>query len=550
MISPDQGKTSDRDYFAPYFGQKSPPTLPQTVFAEEGLDYRSWLGKQFLRVGEHECQLQAPMHWQMPGRSSAGFYNFLFNQKFVVLVGWGHLEASWFHKITQVFQNILQASGREKLDLIIDLRQADSLHAGLRKKIVKLEGQFSKRAPRRIYLLSGTLKEMFGVYRQSFPEKSLDAQLMSSLREAMDFLLAGKPAVIPTQNMSSQPQPQDSPVPSLQELWETVLEQERKVENLKRLQTQRIQQISSFLGKLLWEGDQMPEHPEIWEKDSFHQVFSVMRLMAEEHIALQRQKDMGLNSQQKKWEKEKKELEDKILEYETRQQDLDFLLSLTSHDLKSPINNLKALLEIKEEENQEKDEILDMARDSASRLNEYVNTMGDYSAAKRTDLSFEKVDISALLREIFEILHQDFPDMDWWPEIKFEGKHPFVTDRESLRIILHSLCELGFHYVKTGQKMKVELYVLIEEYRIYIEGRNNSQGFSDSERERLFRPRFLLGGNNNGHGMGLYFVQETLHRLGGKLHLESNRNEGMFFSVLLPNHYFDKPGRNSDVSEE
>jgi len=63
--------------------------------------------------------------------------------------------------------------------------------------------------------------------------------------------------------------------------------------------------------------------------------------------------------------------------------------------------------------------------------------------------------------------------------------------------------------------------------------RDNGAGMDEAVRQRIFDPFFTTKGDQ-GTGLGLSSAYGILHRMGGKIEVESTPGEGTEFRILIP----------------
>lgn len=69
---------------------------------------------------------------------------------------------------------------------------------------------------------------------------------------------------------------------------------------------------------------------------------------------------------------------------------------------------------------------------------------------------------------------------------------------------------------------------------VHLEVRDDGAGIPDEIRENLFDPYFSTRATGRGTGLGLTIVHRVVTELGGEIEIESQRDEGTTFRILLP----------------
>ncbi len=218
--------------------------------------------------------------------------------------------------------------------------------------------------------------------------------------------------------------------------------------------------------------------------------------------------------------------------------ELDILVSRTSHDLRSPITSVVALVHIiKHEKDEEKRSVyLEMQRRTLHRLNMLVTDILDFSRNKRMQLNFEPVDFAELLHSALQD-HQ-FADNSAHVERIAEVQQDvvFITDKSRLNMILYNLISNGLKYFdkeKDNSFLKVCINATNGEAEIKVI--DNGPGIANDDLDHIFTRFYQADNAFKGSGLGLYIVSEAVEKLGGTIHIDSELKVGTTFTVLIPN---------------
>ncbi|MDQ6844677.1 MAG: ATP-binding protein [Bacteroidota bacterium] len=218
--------------------------------------------------------------------------------------------------------------------------------------------------------------------------------------------------------------------------------------------------------------------------------------------------------------------------------ELDILVSRTSHDLRSPLTSVVALVHIIKNEKDEfkRHSYLDMQRRTLHRLNILITDILDFSRNKRAKLNFEPIDFTELLNNALHD-HQ-FSENASHIERIFEVKQDeiFITDKSRLTMILYNLISNGLKYhdkAKDNSYLKVLINVNNEQAEIQVI--DNGAGINNDDLANVFTMFYQANSNFKGSGLGLFIVHEAVEKLGGTIKIESALHKGTTFTVLIPN---------------
>jgi signal transduction histidine kinase len=218
------------------------------------------------------------------------------------------------------------------------------------------------------------------------------------------------------------------------------------------------------------------------------------------------------------------------------------LLSIISHDLRSPINGLKQLLEMKdkgyfseEEEKQVFDHLTLQVRNAESMLNELLKWAN--SQMDGMEVNPSKVNLPFMVNEVLKIL-------GFQVRVKFlninhyDDKAYFITvDKVHLRIIIQNL--IGNAIKFTPEYGDIKLYYEIDETFIICHIEDSGVGV-DKDYQALINgidqiriPSRAGTANEKGTGLGILLVKQFMMLNGGILKTESTPGIGTHFMLYF-----------------
>lgn len=212
-------------------------------------------------------------------------------------------------------------------------------------------------------------------------------------------------------------------------------------------------------------------------------------------------------------------------------------LNYLSHDLKTPINSIKEIIELIKKEKLE-DEVfkyLNLIETNIAYLNLLVYQLLDLARINDNNLvKYEKIfTLDDLVNEIKKItqVHLDKKD------IKFEVNINVFNDTikgDYVRIIQILINVLSNAINYTNQYGIIKLNITQLEYYIYrFEIIDNGCGMSDYIKKDIFKPYFK-DKKSIGHGLGMPITKTLVDLLEGKIQIESAINVGTTFIIDLP----------------
>ncbi len=235
-----------------------------------------------------------------------------------------------------------------------------------------------------------------------------------------------------------------------------------------------------------------------------------------------------------------KELQQQNSKLVKTNEELDRFVYSTSHDLRAPLSSILGLISIMEMDepgNIEKHKMhLSMIKNSAHKLDAFISEILDYSRNSRMELQQDEIKFSELIQKIitkFEYLNPTHK-IQIIEGISQESK--FITDAKRLDIILSNIISNAYKYIDTSKPDSfIKIMIFSNEQLANITIEDNGIGIEDNLKNRIFEMFFRATNESTGSGLGLYIVQETIEKLGGKIRLESQFQKGSKFIIDIPN---------------
>ncbi|RKJ39771.1 sensor histidine kinase [Acutalibacter sp. 1XD8-33] len=219
--------------------------------------------------------------------------------------------------------------------------------------------------------------------------------------------------------------------------------------------------------------------------------------------------------------------------------ELQTLVSDISHQVKTPVANLKMVTDTllaKPVTEQERRDFLQGIRSQTDKLEFLVQSMGKASRLETGAVTLEKKDVPLL-----DTLAQAMSGIVYGAEQK--GISVEVQCPDDLRVshdskwtaeALFNLLDNAVKYTPAGGKISVS----VEQWEMYVklDVADTGKGIPESQQAAIFR-RFYRAEevhDQPGVGIGLYLAREIVTRQGGYIKVTSKPGRGSTFSVFLP----------------
>ena len=248
--------------------------------------------------------------------------------------------------------------------------------------------------------------------------------------------------------------------------------------------------------------------------------------------------------ERKRVEQEKNELIEKLRYLNSTK---DKLISIISHDLRSPFNSLLGFSEIliTEFDTLTHDEILEYLKviyDSSKSLFNMTNNLLQYSRIQlgRIDFNPKKINLNKLVKSCINLFKGNALKKQINLMLNIDNNINVSADEDMLNSIIQNLVSNGIKFTKKGGDLKVfaeEIYNENEEKRINICIEDNGVGIYERDIKNIYNNKINSTPGTDkeyGTGLGLLLVKEFLERNSSKLLIKSKVNSGSTFSFTLP----------------
>jgi PAS domain S-box-containing protein len=233
------------------------------------------------------------------------------------------------------------------------------------------------------------------------------------------------------------------------------------------------------------------------------------------------------------------------------------LVATVSHELRTPLAAIYgAALTLRRDdvelEEQLRDKLLEVIAEESARLSEIVN---DLLLASQLDTgklqaNVEPCDAAALVSLEVEAARTHLPENVAIDLDVPEGLPPVAADPGQLRQVLANLIDNAVKYSPEGGRVRVALEPQERSVRIAVS--DSGLGIPREEQSRIFEKFYRLDPDMKqgigGTGLGLYICRELVHRVDGRIWVESDGASGSTFVVELPRDH--QPAGNGNGRRE
>lgn len=231
----------------------------------------------------------------------------------------------------------------------------------------------------------------------------------------------------------------------------------------------------------------------------------------------------------------KQELQARTEQLEKMNKELEQFAYIATHDLRAPILNLQALMNLFKDRdlvNNENRRIIDRFDNS---LNSFSSTLHDLiditRLRKKEDEGIEVLHLSQLFEEQILLINEQY---DCNPELNIDLKTENIKYYPGhIKSIFYNIYSNAVKYRRPDEKLRINItcYKTVGEYVLKIE--DNGKGFSMSNVDKVFAMFQRLDNEVDGNGVGLYIIKSLIESNQGSIEVDSEIGVGSTFIVKL-----------------
>ncbi|MBV7531500.1 PAS domain-containing sensor histidine kinase [Chitinophaga sp. sic0106] len=216
---------------------------------------------------------------------------------------------------------------------------------------------------------------------------------------------------------------------------------------------------------------------------------------------------------------------------------LEDFAHITSHNLRAPIANLKALMQMHNEatSSQERELYLGMLHEVIKKIDETLNDLVEVvQIRKDVNVEKEKLSFADRLQKVKDILLVDIENSKIQIIADFERAPALVYSKVYLDSILQNFITNAIRYRSPERTPALRLQTWVENESIILTVEDNGVGI-DMERfgNKLFGFRKTFHKNKDAKGIGLFITKTQVEAMGGIIKAESKPGYGTKFIITF-----------------
>lgn len=234
-------------------------------------------------------------------------------------------------------------------------------------------------------------------------------------------------------------------------------------------------------------------------------------------------------------------VQDRTVELQRSNEDLERFAHIASHDLKEPVR--KMLIVTDQLKNRHQNSLgdgmrlVDKLSKAASRLNLMIESILKFSTVSYESHKAEPVDLNNTIRDVMDDLELNIAEKH--AQVKTEPLPVIEGSTALLHQLFYNLINNSLKFSKEGIEPVISIKenkLVTEENTIEIIVSDNGIGFNQDDANRIFQSFFRLHSKDRyeGTGLGLALCKRIVERHGGTIEAISSPGNGARFVIRMP----------------
>lgn len=216
--------------------------------------------------------------------------------------------------------------------------------------------------------------------------------------------------------------------------------------------------------------------------------------------------------------------------------DLKQLSYTTSHDLRSPVNNVLAvldLIDLSKINDKEATELLQILKLSGEYLKESMDNYVDALSEKHNTLAkLEEVDLNDSLNKVIRSISSLIEISKLKIHTDFSSCNKITFNKAYMDSVFLNLITNSIKYARPDNSPVIKIQAKKVNNTIQIIFTDNGLGFDmEKVKDKIFGLHQKFHDHKDSKGIGLYLVHNHISSLGGKISVESKINQGSTFTL-------------------
>ncbi|HYO87237.1 MAG TPA: PAS domain-containing protein, partial [Candidatus Limnocylindrales bacterium] len=213
------------------------------------------------------------------------------------------------------------------------------------------------------------------------------------------------------------------------------------------------------------------------------------------------------------------------------------LVAYASHELRTPITNLKTRLYLLRRRPELLDEHVEILEEVTERMRRLVEDLLDLTRMERgvTQLHRRVTDVLALAQSVYRLQLPEADRKSLHFGLSLPGA-PIYADIDPERItqVITNLITNALNYTPAGGTVRMSIVPAQGRESVLIRVMDSGVGISADDLPFIFQPFYRVVSTVEGAGLGLSIAREIVELHGGSIEVKSQSRQGSTFTVRLP----------------
>jgi signal transduction histidine kinase/ligand-binding sensor domain-containing protein len=230
-------------------------------------------------------------------------------------------------------------------------------------------------------------------------------------------------------------------------------------------------------------------------------------------------------------------VEQKNVELQKVNTELDRFVYSASHDLRAPLTSILGLVKLTrmDDDPVNRAQYLDMVERSIHKLDGFIHDIINYSRNARTEVESGRIEFEPLINGILESLNYLSKNEKIRKEVHISGNGDFFTDVKRLEIVLFNLISnaIKYHNIERADPHLI-INIGYDDQNATIDVTDNGRGIEKEHQENIFKMFYRADESSTGSGLGLFIAREAIEKIRGRLTVKSAIGRGSTFRIQIP----------------
>ena len=241
-----------------------------------------------------------------------------------------------------------------------------------------------------------------------------------------------------------------------------------------------------------------------------------------------------------------------------KNKELKQILYATSHDLRTPLVNIKGfnqelkqalkelerILKSSEVSNHIKEKIeyiideeipesMHFISSSASKMDNMLSGLLSLSRLGQTRLNIKKLDVDQIIDEVISNFEYEIKNKD--VDLEINELPDCVGDQSQINQVFTNLISNALKYLEPDRPGKITISGQKDNQWSNYSVKDNGVGIPEDQQKKIFNLFHQSDPKSSGIGLGLNIIKQIIDRHNGNITVESQKCQGTKFTISLPN---------------